>query len=51
VAIARLRPDRFAKPVRSPYEVNYDYCKGCGVCVEECPRFAISIQEEIRWKK
>ncbi len=51
VAIARLRPDRFAKPVRSPYEVNYDYCKGCGVCAEECPRYAISIEEEIKWKK
>jgi len=19
------------------YSVNYDYCKGCGICVEECP--------------
>nr|MBC7245313.1 FAD-dependent oxidoreductase [Chloroflexota bacterium] len=33
------------------YEVNYDYCKGCGVCVEECPREAISIEEELKWKK
>lgn len=33
------------------YRVNYDYCKGCGVCAEECPRFAISIQEELKWKK
>jgi NADPH-dependent glutamate synthase beta subunit-like oxidoreductase len=33
------------------YEVNYDYCKGCGVCAEECPRCAISIEEEIKWKK
>jgi len=33
------------------YEVNYDYCKGCGVCAEECPRHAISIEEELKWKK
>ena len=33
------------------YEINYDYCKGCGVCAEECPRNAISIEEEIKWKK
>jgi len=43
VAIARLNG--------AGYEVNYDYCKGCGVCAEECPRYAISIQEEILWKK
>jgi 2-oxoacid:acceptor oxidoreductase delta subunit (pyruvate/2-ketoisovalerate family) len=29
------------------YIINYDYCKGCGVCNEECPRDAISMREEI----
>ena len=33
------------------YEVNYDYCKGCGICAEECPRRAICIEEEAQWKK
>ena len=28
------------------YEFLYDYCKGCLVCVFECPRNAISIREE-----
>ena len=23
-------------------EIDYDHCKGCGICVEECPRGAIS---------
>jgi NADPH-dependent glutamate synthase beta subunit-like oxidoreductase len=26
--------------------VNYDYCKGCGICVVECPRNAMSLEEE-----
>jgi 2-oxoacid:acceptor oxidoreductase delta subunit (pyruvate/2-ketoisovalerate family) len=26
------------------YQINYDYCKGCGICVTECPRNAISIK-------
>ncbi len=28
------------------YEFDYDYCKGCLVCVQECPRNAISTREE-----
>lgn len=28
------------------YEFNYDYCKGCGVCVSECPCGAISMVSE-----
>jgi 2-oxoacid:acceptor oxidoreductase delta subunit (pyruvate/2-ketoisovalerate family) len=34
-----------------PYVFNYDYCKGCGICFTECPRQAISFEEEIKWKK
>lgn len=26
------------------YEINFEYCKGCGVCVEECPRQAIHLR-------
>ncbi|MCG6534308.1 MAG: FAD-dependent oxidoreductase [Syntrophales bacterium LBB04] len=26
--------------------INYDYCKGCGLCAVECPRNAISLREE-----
>jgi 2-oxoacid:acceptor oxidoreductase delta subunit (pyruvate/2-ketoisovalerate family) len=28
------------------FEFNYDYCKGCGVCVEECPCGAIKMVPE-----
>jgi NADPH-dependent glutamate synthase beta subunit-like oxidoreductase len=26
--------------------IDYDYCKGCGLCVVECPRNAMSLGEE-----
>lgn len=26
--------------------INYDYCKGCGICVVECPRNAMAFEEE-----
>ena len=26
--------------------INYDYCKGCGLCVVECPRNAMVLEEE-----
>jgi len=26
--------------------IDYDYCKGCGICVVECPRNAMSLGEE-----
>jgi len=28
------------------FEFNYDYCKGCGVCVAECPCGAIEMRPE-----
>ncbi len=28
------------------YEIDYDYCKGCGICVVECPRNALSLIPE-----
>jgi len=27
-------------------EINYDYCKGCGICAHECPKQAIKMEEE-----
>ena len=38
VAISRAAPGR--------YSIAYDYCKGCGVCAEECPRAALALEEE-----
>jgi len=41
-------PDMAVKRVNDHYEIDYDYCKGCGICFEECPRSAILLEEEGR---
>jgi 2-oxoacid:acceptor oxidoreductase delta subunit (pyruvate/2-ketoisovalerate family) len=28
------------------FRFNYDYCKGCGVCAQECPCGAIAMVPE-----
>lgn len=28
------------------FAINYDYCKGCGICNNECPVQAISMEKE-----
>ncbi len=37
MAITRLQPG---------YDVKLDYCKGCGLCVAECPTGSVHMQEE-----
>ena len=32
------------------YTIDYDFCKGCGICVHECPRHAMSFKEELKWQ-
>ena len=29
-----------------PIQIDMDYCKGCGICAEECPSGAISMVPE-----
>jgi 2-oxoacid:acceptor oxidoreductase delta subunit (pyruvate/2-ketoisovalerate family) len=29
------------------FQFNYDYCKGCGICVSECPCGAIKMEPEM----
>lgn len=31
-----------------PPKINYDYCKGCGICAVECPHHAIEMEEETK---
>jgi len=45
-----LCPDNAVLKIGPPgeYEIDLDYCKGCGICVEECPAGAITmVPEEI----
>ncbi len=30
----------------TPVTIDYDFCKGCGICAEECPAKAINMVEE-----
>ena len=40
-------PDNAIKKIKpGEYEFKYDYCKGCGICVEECPCGAIDLVPE-----
>jgi Pyruvate/2-oxoacid:ferredoxin oxidoreductase delta subunit len=41
-------PDLAVKRVNGGYEVLGDYCKGCGVCVKECPTGSMKMVEELR---
>jgi 2-oxoacid:acceptor oxidoreductase delta subunit (pyruvate/2-ketoisovalerate family) len=31
---------------REPYRIDYDFCKGCGICAAECPCGAIEMRPE-----
>ena len=38
-------PEGIIRRQEDGYEVDYSYCKGCGICVEECPRHAIEMKD------
>jgi Pyruvate/2-oxoacid:ferredoxin oxidoreductase delta subunit len=40
---ARRWPDA---PMATDYAIDLDYCKGCGICVSECPCGAIEMEPE-----
>jgi len=41
-------PDLAVSRVDGGYAVNGDYCKGCGICVRECPTGSMEMLEELR---
>jgi NADPH-dependent glutamate synthase beta subunit-like oxidoreductase len=41
-------PDLALRRVADGYEVLADYCKGCGLCVKECPTGSMTMVEETR---
>jgi Pyruvate/2-oxoacid:ferredoxin oxidoreductase delta subunit len=44
-------PDVAIEKVARGYRIHYYHCKGCGICVHECPRDAMSMENELKWKK
>ena len=41
-------PDMAVQRLLGGYAIAADYCKGCGLCVRECPTGALAMQEELR---
>ena len=41
-------PDLAVKRVGDGYEVLAEYCKGCGLCVRECPTGSMTMVEDRR---
>ena len=42
-----VSPDNaIAKLADGSYEIDYDYCRGCGLCAVECPCGAIEMEPE-----
>lgn len=39
-------PDMSVVPEAEGYQIDYEYCKGCGICAEECPRGCLDVVEE-----
>jgi len=36
-------PEGIVNRLRKGYEIDYAFCKGCGICVAECPRCAMEM--------
>jgi formate dehydrogenase major subunit len=39
-------PEQAINRVNGEYEIDLDFCKGCGICAQECPRGVVSLIEE-----
>ena len=37
-------PDHAVSKKGLKYQIDYDHCKGCGICIHECPRDAIHLR-------
>ena len=37
-----------AKPILKAHKIRSDWCKGCGICVEFCPKKVLELDESDR---
>jgi Pyruvate/2-oxoacid:ferredoxin oxidoreductase delta subunit len=44
-------PDACITREGDTYRIDYDYCKGCQLCVAVCPRGVLSTIEDARWNE
>ena len=44
-----LCPDVSVLEADGQIYIDYDYCKGCGICAQECPCGAITMMGEDKW--
>ncbi len=44
-------PDGVISRCADGYRIDEDYCKGCGICVAECPRRAIDLHNKCIWEE
>ena len=50
-AIRKVDGSKYPAPLpalqkKEAVEIDYDYCKGCGICVNECPKKSIDFVKE-----
>lgn len=45
VAIRPAEPETHARETFQPLDIAADRCKGCGLCVEVCPRHVLALDE------
>ena len=39
-------PDSAVEKTSDGPRIKYDYCKGCGICAQECAKEAITMEQE-----
>ena len=45
-AVAEVLEHSIKQDAEGFYIPDYDYCKACGICINECPKKTISMQPE-----
>ena len=40
------KDDSMAKPKLKQHHINRDWCKGCGICVELCPKKVLELDDK-----